>query len=245
MDCKDFQLYGSAYIDNMLSKEEELDFKNHIKKCTACKIAFENLKIVVESTNMIEKVELPGDFSNELHEKLQSVKKYKPKSTLLSKSKILSSVAAMLLILVLSLSLANIFLNYKKGTDFYAEIDDAVQEKKNINIYGASDETEKKTLGKTDNEEPITDLRTAPADDNKIKGNIPEKAQEDVAESSKEKNNEDTGSVKRSNDNEKSTVNKNVQSPSNEKNSGKIVNSIVILTLVTGIGILIYKVPKR
>ena len=74
MDCRDIQIYSSAYIDNMLSKKEELDFKNHIKKCVTCSIAFENLKTVVECVNMVESVELPSNFSNELHEKLQGTK---------------------------------------------------------------------------------------------------------------------------------------------------------------------------
>ena len=59
MDCRDIQIYSSAYIDNMLSKKEELDFKNHIKKCvTLC--AFENFQL--QMYYIVESVEPPQIF---------------------------------------------------------------------------------------------------------------------------------------------------------------------------------------
>lgn len=241
MDCKDFQVYGSAYIDNMLSKEEELDFKNHIKKCTDCNIAFENMKTVVESVNMLEEVELPTNFSNELHDKLQSTKNYKSKPTLSNKSKILSNVAITLLILVLSLTLVNNFLNYKKGVGFYGKIDNITKEEENIDINVAPDETKEKTLDKIDDEEPIMSLRMAPSHKNEMCRDT----SKEVQGNAKENGDEGNKSIERSDDSEKSAADESVQNPLNNKNLNKIFNSIAVLILIICAVILIYKVPKR
>ena len=243
MDCKDLQTYGSAYIDNMLSEEEELDFKNHIKECKICNTAFENLKTVVESTNMIEEIELPANFSDELHRKLQSTKNYKLKSTLFSKGRVLSGIAATLLILVLSLSLVNNFLNYKKGTDFYSGTDNTIPKEESINIDDAHNEVKKKTLNKTDDEEPIMGLRTAPTNDEEEKGNSGE-IRENTAGYGREEADGDTGFIAGSNDNGESTVNENEQDISDEKKINKIMGPVVILVLTAGIVILIYKIPR-
>ena len=241
MDCKDFQAYSSAYIDNMLSEEEELNFKNHIEECITCNIAFENLKTVVESTNMIGEIELPVNFSDELHEKLQDAKKYKLKSALFSKGKILSGIAATLLILVLSLSLVNNFLNYRKETEFYSGTDDIIPREENIDINDTHNEVKKRNSDKTDEEKSIMGLKTAPANDNEAGKDALGESQEDAKEYGMEKAEEDTGFIARSNGDEKSATNENEQDIPDERKVNKIISSIVILILVSGMAFLVYK----
>ena len=224
MDCKDLKLYGSAYIDNMLSKEEELDFKSHINTCVACSIAFENLKIIVETTNTLEEVELPVNFSSELHAKLKKVKNHKTKTALFNKNKILSSIVAGLLILVVSLSLINNFLNYNKGNDLHAEIGDTDKQEENIRFnttsdeskYGTFDDKENDTKNYIENDtekESIMGARGIPVEE------MDEKAQKEVQQ---EEVQEDT-----------------------KGNINKIAIPFVILTLIAGVGVSIYKVLEK
>lgn len=246
MDCKNFETYGSAYIDNMLSEEEKVDFKNHIGKCAACNIAFKNLKTVVESTGMLEEIELPTNFSDELHEKLKGDKNYKLKSNLFSKGKILGSVAATLLVLVISLSLVNNFLNHKKGTDFYFETGDTLQEE-SIDMGDASDEIDDKASDKTNNNEPVMALKSAPADGDGIAG---DKTEENILEemqgyADKNDKGEDMGSVGEPNGNKKSIMNENAQDPPDGRNLNNIFNPIIVLILTASVVILIYKIFRR
>lgn len=250
MDCKNCETYGSAYIDNMLSEEEELKFKNHVKECKACNIAFENLKTVVESTNMLEKVGLPMGFSDELHEKLQGAKKCKSRSTLFNKGKMLSGIAATLLIFVLSLSLVNNFLNCKKEADFYSGIDDAVPREESIDIDIASDNAEEKVQDGASSKEPIMSLKMAPADVNRAKEDeisedTPEEMRGDAVENGEINSDKDTGFTGRSNSNEKSTINESIQNLPDDKNLGRVLGSILVLILIAGTAILIYKMIKR
>lgn len=245
MDCKDFQAYSSAYIDNMLSEEEELDFKNHIEECITCNIAFENLKTVVESTNMIREIELPVNFSYELHEKLQDAKNYKLKSALFSRGKILSGIAATLLILVLSLSLVNNFLNYRKGTEFYSRTDDIIPREENIDINDVHNEVKRRTSDNTDEEKSITGLKTAPASDDSAERDALEESQEDPKEYGMGKAEEDTGFVAISKGDEKPAISKNEQGIPGEGKLNKIIGSIAILILVLGMAFLVYKMIKK
>lgn len=220
MDCKDLKLYGSAYIDNMLSKEEELDFKSHINTCVACSIAFENLKIIVETTNTLEEVELPVNFSSELHAKLKKAKNHKRKTALFNKNKTLGSIVAGLLILVVSLSLINNFLNYNKGNDLHVEIGDTAKQEENIRFNTTSDESNYGTFDDTENDtendtekELIMGAREIPVEE------MDEKAQKEVQQ---EEVQEDT-----------------------KGNINKIAIPFVILTLIAGVGFFIYKVLKK
>ncbi|HZJ77051.1 MAG TPA: zf-HC2 domain-containing protein [Oscillospiraceae bacterium] len=241
MDCKNFQAYSSVYIDNKLSEEEKSDFENHIKKCTNCNIAFENMKTIVESVSMFEEIELPANFSNELHEKLLSAKKHKSKPALFNKNKILNGVAAILLVSVLSLTLVNNFLNHKKGIDLYGRMGDTAKEKENINVSIIPDETKEETLDKTDDGESIMSLETAPSDKNKMCKDI----LNGVEGNAKENDDESRKFIARSGNGEKSVADESVQSLPDNKNLNKIFNSIAILALIMCTVILIYRVPKR
>lgn len=114
MNCKDFHLYESAYIDNMLSNEEKIAFEHHMAACESCKTSFNNLKAMIESVNEIEEIELPENFSMEFREKLVQEKNSTVKKTVFRKSKLFTNIAASILICVASFSLVNNNLvNYK------------------------------------------------------------------------------------------------------------------------------------
>lgn len=165
MDCKNFEFYGSAYIDNMLSDQEKQKFESHINRCENCSIAFENLKLIVESVNEVEEIELPTNFSSQLNEKLQGAGGPRSKLALFRSNKIFTSVAAAVLIFVLSLSLINNFSNSRKEVEFYSGTDT----EERINIHMASEEPEMgagedRILKDKNNEGPNISLRMAPAD---------------------------------------------------------------------------------
>lgn len=250
MDCKDFQTYGSAYIDNVLSEEEESDFEDHIKKCKACSTALKNLRTVVESLNMLEDAELPAHFSDELHERLQNARNHKLKSILSNRNRILK-IAAMLLIFVLTLPLINNSLNYKKESSPHFVTDDAVREEENADIGTTPDGARGETSDEGGNEKSIMSLKMAPTDKNKTIGNgthedaSKKEIQEDVMEGSNGKNHRYTGSSEKPDDIGKSTANESIQSLLNDKNLNKVFGSVFILVLVTGITILIYKIIRK
>ncbi|MDI9477002.1 MAG: anti-sigma factor family protein [Natronincolaceae bacterium] len=243
MDCKNCETYSSAYIDNMLSEEEELKFKNHIRECKSCNIAFENLKIVVESTNMLEKVEPPADFSGELHKKLQDAKKCKSKSVLFNKGKMLSGIAATLLILVLSLSLVNNFLNCKKGVEFYSGTSDMEQGEESTNVDIASDNAEKRAMDGADDKEPIMALRMAPEDE--ISEDTSREMQGNTVKNGEVNSEEDTGLIGESDSNEKSAINESIQNLPDDKNLSRVPGLILALILIAGIAISVYKTIRR
>ncbi|MFW5647982.1 MAG: anti-sigma factor family protein [Candidatus Alkaliphilus sp. MAG34] len=251
MDCKDFQTYGSAYIDNMLSGEEKSDFEDHIKKCTACGITFKNLKTIVKSLSMLEDVELPVHFSDELHKKLENAKNRKPKSILSNKNRVLK-IAAMLLIFVLSLPLINNSLNHNKESSPHFVTDDAVQEEENANAGIAPDRAKGETSDEGDNEKSIMSLEMAPIDKNetiedKTNRNVSEKEMRgDVAKDKGEGNYNYTGSSEKPNEGEKSTINnKSIQSLLDDKNLNGVFGLVLVLVLVTGIIVLIYKIIRK
>lgn len=184
MNCKDFDLYASAYIDNMLLDEEKIDFENHINKCENCKVAFQNLKIIVESTNNIEEVELPQNFSNELRQKLEVENTCKSQNKFSDKIKILTSIVAGLLVTVMSLSLLN---NYLVNQNMDKQMDIARAERNNNTKQNSEFKTESEELTQEPKVAPKTmsiesfdenneaEIDNATASENKVKapGEIP------------------------------------------------------------------------
>ncbi len=228
MDCKNLDLFGSAYIDNMLSKEEEIVFKSHIDTCLACSIAFENLKLIVETTNELEEIELPINFSSQLRRKLEKEKNHRSKILLFSKNKILASIVAGLVIIVISLSLINNFSNYNRGNDLYAEMNDDIKEEEKVEINMASEESQNKTFDDVGNysednieNEPMIIRRGMPGD---------------------EKDDTSQEEVKKKDDAVKEVVEEDIMGKMK-----KISTSFLILTLIagTGIGFLIFKLWKN
>lgn len=77
MNCKNFDDFGSLYIDQALSEEERLQFEAHLENCEECRMKLRNLQLIVESINEIEEVDLPDNFSASLREKLEKIEHQK------------------------------------------------------------------------------------------------------------------------------------------------------------------------
>ncbi len=108
MNCKDFQDYSSAYIDAYLSKEEKEKFEEHLNKCYRCKNKYNNLVTIVEATNHIGELALPKDFKRELNKKLLNDNRPK-KPISFPKMRVITSIAAILILVIISLPIINNF----------------------------------------------------------------------------------------------------------------------------------------
>lgn len=99
MNCKNFDDFGSLYIDHALSEEERVDFEAHLEGCEECRMKLKNLQLIVESINEIEEVDLPDNFSASLRQKLEQVEaqKHRKKYPWLNR-KFYSTIAAGLLL---------------------------------------------------------------------------------------------------------------------------------------------------
>lgn len=108
MDCKNFEEFGSLYIDRMLTEEEMKQFKTHLENCEECTVKLKNLQLIVESINEIDEVELPDNFTASLREKLESIeqKPQTPKNKWLN-WKTYGVIAAGLVLTVTTVSLLN------------------------------------------------------------------------------------------------------------------------------------------
>ena len=113
MECIDFDIYASSHYDGRLSKKESENFQKHIDLCEDCRIKYKNLKVIVETINEIPEVELPKDFNIELREKLnnENKKKNRIKNIISNRWRFIGGIAATLLILVISIPMANKVLN--------------------------------------------------------------------------------------------------------------------------------------
>lgn len=226
MNCKDFHLYESDYIDNMLSNEEKIAFEHHMAECEDCRISFNNLKIVIESVNEIEEIELPENFSIEFREKLEQEKNAAVKKTVFRKSKLFTNIAASILICVASFSLVNNNLvNYKLAENesreqIYMEESARVR---TANEYSTGD-TAKNNEAIPQNKAFSIDIQT-------------EDETNDKAEDKKEKSqpNEEA---------EMAPMESNLYA-NHEPNRKNIMNWVSIGAIMIGIGILVYNFLKN
>ncbi|ABR49265.1 hypothetical protein Amet_3126 [Alkaliphilus metalliredigens QYMF] len=110
MNCKDFHLYASGYIDETLTTEEKSNFELHLENCSQCNVVFENLKIVVESINEIEEIDLPENFTETFRDRLKEEKVPKVSRQLKLRTKnqkIIMGLAAALAVAVVSITALN------------------------------------------------------------------------------------------------------------------------------------------
>lgn len=71
MDCSDINEKLSAYIDDELSAEERAAVGEHIKTCSRCGLALEELKKTVAHTRNIEEVEPPPWLANKIMQQVR------------------------------------------------------------------------------------------------------------------------------------------------------------------------------
>ncbi len=103
MKCEHIRELMSAYIDNEINEVDKIKFEKHIAECTECKEEYELLMDIVKECSDIDEVELPEDFREELHNKLQKAKESKSRrfSSFIRKNRwqtiTASSIAAVLI----------------------------------------------------------------------------------------------------------------------------------------------------
>lgn len=75
MKCDTAMNLMSAYIDKDLNEIDRLEFEKHISECSKCKEEYDILVDIVSHCNTCLESELPDGFSEELHLKLQNIKR--------------------------------------------------------------------------------------------------------------------------------------------------------------------------
>ena len=121
MKCTELNELMSLYIDNMLDEYTNEVISNHIQECSACRGAYHELKSILDQCRQLPMVELPKDFGVSLHEKLvvasqevhegnkeglDIVANKKTKSKM--NWKIFTSVAALFIVFIISVSVINL-----------------------------------------------------------------------------------------------------------------------------------------
>lgn len=69
--CNEIKELLSFYLDNELHENDRKQVVKHLENCNNCKVELERIKDIIEALNEIENIELPKDFSVNLHQKLE------------------------------------------------------------------------------------------------------------------------------------------------------------------------------
>ncbi|KAB3539096.1 DUF4349 domain-containing protein [Alkaliphilus pronyensis] len=118
MDCKSFDKFSSLYIDDVLSKEEAIEYENHLKHCEKCNAAHKNLKTIVTCVNQMQEIDLPSSFNNTLREKLRlqaNKTEYSPKKKWLNLRLVKGIAAGVLVLLVTATTYSSFMPNQFRG----------------------------------------------------------------------------------------------------------------------------------
>ena len=75
MECNEYQELISAYVDGMLSPQEEKRLKQHLEVCKQCKSHYEAMVQMTKACEQIKEVELPNGFHERLMERLKDEEK--------------------------------------------------------------------------------------------------------------------------------------------------------------------------
>lgn len=129
MSCEKYRELISLYIDKLLNKEEVEELEKHFSHCPECKKEYEELKSIRKLLSETEDVSLPSGFKKELHDKLLRVSQEDNDENMKEMSfkdnikkvrnkrfnwKILSAIAAILLLIIIPLSnLDNLMMEYQ------------------------------------------------------------------------------------------------------------------------------------
>lgn len=70
-NCEEVRELLSFYLDNELHENDRKQIVKHLEDCDACKTELDLLKNVIEVIGETEEVEMPADFGQKLHERLE------------------------------------------------------------------------------------------------------------------------------------------------------------------------------
>lgn len=115
MKCNEFNEKLSLYIDNQLSNIEKKEFEIHLHECEECRKEYKETIDIIKLTGEIEEVELPNNYRTTLREKLEEEKKTNKVRRI--NFRVLTSVAATLLLIVISSGMILNYLNYNGTKD--------------------------------------------------------------------------------------------------------------------------------
>lgn len=71
MECQECRELISAYVDDMVSPQEEKQIMSHLEKCTFCQEAYEALKQMKQMCNQIKEIDVPEGFHQELMKRVK------------------------------------------------------------------------------------------------------------------------------------------------------------------------------
>lgn len=72
--CEEWQAQAEPYLDGALTAEEEQHFLSHISSCPECSDALEFAKAVRKSLGELPGIDVPEDFCEKLHKRIDSEK---------------------------------------------------------------------------------------------------------------------------------------------------------------------------
>ncbi|SET75914.1 protein of unknown function [Natronincola peptidivorans] len=101
MDCKNFDLNISSYVDDYLTQEEKQIFEKHMNECDLCKIKYDNFVFMIDAVNETDEIALPKNFTAELSKRLREDTPQKKKN-LPKNWKLITAIAASMLVVVAS-----------------------------------------------------------------------------------------------------------------------------------------------
>ncbi len=154
--CKECDEYISLYIDELLDDKTKSEFLKHMNICSHCSAKFEEALYCAELCKAEKDIELPENFTQELHRRLQEVSQGSDKNNkqgklmLIIKNKRLIaslSTAAVLVISLLAYNLMPNMVSKNASTANYSEasqIENIEASDKTGNYFGKS-EVEKNT----------------------------------------------------------------------------------------------------
>lgn len=77
MECKEYSELISAYVDEMLSPQEEELLRIHLERCERCQQEVKVMKQMREMYGELGEIELPADFHQDLMKKIKNEKQVK------------------------------------------------------------------------------------------------------------------------------------------------------------------------
>ncbi|WP_129597168.1 DUF4349 domain-containing protein [Anaerophilus nitritogenes] len=108
MNCTKIQEWISLYIDEQVDEVTKEEVKKHLIECEKCKAEYEMMLEAISLCKELPMIDLPEEFEESLHEKLVDVQKSKYKKSIKNMNwKAFTSIAAMLVIGITSMSLFN------------------------------------------------------------------------------------------------------------------------------------------
>lgn len=176
MNCNEFVDKISLYIDDEMTEIDKKEFELHFLKCDRCRQEYENMINILKSVRDQEQVELPDNYRFELRRKLKEVAKEEKKINW----RVISSIAAGLIIMIISISMFSDNLPFSlKDKSVTQSIDNESKEDKasmdidkTMGIMEAeSPETE--TFENSSTEDSNIAVNSAPLKENELQGDKP------------------------------------------------------------------------